>query len=519
MKRVLAVILAVLMAFSLAACNKKPDDGKKETDASGREHVKIVWYLHAVNVGPGLDQMQEAVNNYLKDKLNTEIEFHYYRQAEFKETINTVFNAGTYMDIVTIGNTGLNFDSNVTRNAFLDVTDLLPKYCPETLKMLPDGALEAYSYQGKVYGMPPVKDLASWQMVQVNMDMLKDLGLEFPEHWNSYWDLLPLLYKVKEARDAKYPDQAKNPVIDVLDDNRVKKFYLVDAITGNYSTPYLCTTIKGVPDECQIKNIKDDFTVFNFLETPEALNWAKTIHQLVADGIYPFDFDTYDSDKYLTYNGAHLWDANEGALFTPEDTYNFDAQISMSDLSIATRSYMMAGGMAITAQSKYPDRALEVLELMNTDQYFATLVRFGPENVGWTDKDNDNIIELTDANSDASARLWYCWYGWITGGLATSKTPSGYPGAEFGKKLLARNQGAIGSSHMGFAFDSTNVQNELAACNAIYESCYQTLLLGQEEDVEAIIAETNKKLYDSGLQKLIDEAQKQMDAYRASTGK
>ena len=134
------------------------------------------------------------------------------------------------------------------------------------------------------------------------------------------------------------------------------------------------------------------------------------------------------------------------------------------------------------------------------------------------DKDNDNVIELTEQNSDASARYWYCWYGWITGGLATTKTPGGYP-ANFGEMLLARNTTAVSSSHMGFAFDATNVQNELAACNAIYESTYKILKLGQEDNYEDIIADANKKLYESGLQVLIDEAQKQLDEYKKAAGK
>lgn len=516
MKKVLALILAALMVFSLAACK----GADKETEKGGTDGpTKIVWYLHAVNVGPGQQDMQDAVNAYLKEKgVDIEVEFHYYKQSEFKDTINTIFNAGTYMDIITIGNTGLNFDSNVVRNAFLDVTDLLPKNCPETLKMLPNGALEAYSYQGKVYGMPPVKDLACWQHMMVNHDMLKDLNITFPEKWTSYWDILPVLYEAKKARDAKYPDKAKEPIFDFQDGNNVKKWYFLDAITGSYSTPYICTTIQGIPEDMQVKGIKDDFTVFNFLETPEAVTWAKTIRDLVKDGIAPFDYESYDPDKYLTFNGGHLFDENEGNLFVPQNTYNFDAQIHVSELSVATRSYMMAGGMAITAQSKYPEKALQLLELINTDQYLATTLRFGPENKGWTDKDNDNVVELTEQNSDASARYWYCWYGWITGGLATTKTPGGYP-ADFGKMLLARNQGAVSSSHMGFAFDATNVQNELAACNAIYESTYKTLKLGQEDNYEQIIADANKKLYESGLQTLIDEAQKQLDEYRKSVGK
>ena len=71
----------------------------------------------------------------------------------------------------------------------------------------------------------------------------------------------------------------------------------------------------------------------------------------------------------------------------------------------------------------------------------------------------------------------------------------------------------------GLPLGATNVQNELAACNAIYESTYKTLKLGQEDNYEQIIAEANKKLYESGLQTLIDEAQKQLDEYKKSVGK
>ena len=172
-------------------------------------------------------------------------------------------------------------------------------------------------------------------------------------------------------------------------------------------------------------------------------------------------------------------------------------------------------GYAVAAQSKHIERSLEVIDLLNSDPYLATLIRFGPEGVGWTDENNDNVIELTAINSDPTNRYWYYWYQWNMGGLTVSKLPPSYT-PEFSSLLSELNNTAVPSANMGFVMDRTPVENEIAACVNVIDEYNKALVYGQYEDPDATIDEFIQKLKDNGIEKIIAEGQAQLDAWRAA---
>lgn len=526
--KILSCALVVAMVFGMVACGSKeetsaPAEEKTEAveeekteevaEEEVREEVELVWYLHAVNVGPGLDAMTEAANAYLKEKLNTTVDFHYFPQSEYKQTVNTIFNSGTYMDIVTVANTGVDFDSNVARGAFVDLTDYIDEYLPVTTSLLPNGAYEAFAFEGRFYAVPPVKDLVLQNGFIVNNDMLADLGVEFPDPatYGSLKDLEDFFYEVREAKNAKYPDD-KTPLLDFP--ITFGDYFETDALLGSYAEPVLATTIEGLTE---FEGVDNHYTVFNVVETPQFLEWAKSIQGLVANNIRSFDEETYDQDQIQKYDGSLLGTETQGSLYFNETEYDFDGTLYLNTKPVCTSNYMKAGAMAISSQSEHVERALEVIEFMNVDEYFATVVRFGPEGEGWTDEDNNGIVEMTEKNSDSANRWWYCWYGWITGGLATTKTPEGSP-ENFGELLAACNQAGYASSHLSFAVDTTEIQAEYAAVMSVADQYNKILRNGQNENVEEIVAEYIDKLDAAGIDFVMAEYQKQLDAWCESQG-
>lgn len=67
----------------------------------------------------------------------------------------------------------------------------------------------------------------------------------------------------------------------------------------------------------------------------------------------------------------------------------------------------------------------------------------------------------------------------------------------------------------GFAFDTTNVVDQYSACCNIMDKYYKALLAGTV-DVESTIAQANKEFEAAGLNDIIKEKQKQLDAFLAS---
>jgi putative aldouronate transport system substrate-binding protein len=70
---------------------------------------------------------------------------------------------------------------------------------------------------------------------------------------------------------------------------------------------------------------------------------------------------------------------------------------------------------------------------------------------------------------------------------------------------------------MGFIFDPTPVQNEIAACSAVIDEYNVNLRFGKldEADIEGELEAFSKKLDDAGIAVVVEEAQRQLDAFRA----
>jgi len=518
--KILSLVLALLLIMSaFAGCKKEsadatdpPKDPVKDpvdetvTDpVEEREHVELVLYNYVSIDFPGQKETNEAVNAYLKEKLNTTIEWHLLMSDEYISNMPTHVDSGGYFDICFTNASNLPFDTYVAKNAFLPLEDYVDEYLSGTKALQPQAAWDTLCVDGHQYAVPLPRDSATQFGIQINDTMVQDLGLEYPT-FNTYFDLIDYLYEAKEARDAKYPEKKDQPIIKQLY-AAPTAFWSIDEITSGNLVYANIDGLTGFEDVSE--------TAFCPLLTEDFREWAKLRRQLVEDGIMAEDPTSYDPDGVLQASGEFLWETTLGTLSINEDAYMpaYKQKLILANESWGTTS-RFKNGLAVSAKSKYPERALEVIELINTDPYLATLLRFGPEGVGWTDNDNDGVAEMTEIN--AVPYTWqYGWYYWNLGGLTVSKVPEGTD-VNFASDLAKMNMEATPSDLMGFAFDPAPVETEIAACKNVNKEFMNTLTLGQAEDVDKVVDEYIKKLKDNGIEKIVAEANKQIQEWKAA---
>lgn len=524
---VLCLILALTMVFGLTACgakepeveepvtNEQPVEGEETPE---RELVDIIIYTHtALGDQPGKQATLDAASAYILEKLNTNVEFNVYATSEFKEVVNTVFSSGAPMDAILVGSTGIDFPTNVARNAFLPLNDYIDEYLPGTKELLPEASWDAYTVDGQIYGFASVKDLSTQLGHWVNQDMLDDLGIEFPvDNYNTSFDLVEFWRAVKAARDAKYPEKADQPLIETAEMCHLPYWFELDSYAGSNfaiaNIPGMNTPLSGIAE--------DGSEVTCLYYTDEFREYAKTIRTLIDERIFSIDGD---DDAWMTEAlisgealGSNLWGDVPSASRWP----NFNGQMYWENQAIFNTSGLMAAGWALPVQCTNVERTLEVLELMNTDTYLSTIMHFGPEGTGWTDNDNDGVVEFAGTLNDTTnqaERYWYQWYGFALGAFPTSKAPEGVD-ADFAQTVLDANAAGVPSANIGFAFDASNVQTEIAACSSVYSEYYGILSLGKSPDPDATVDEFVAKLKASGCDTIVAECQAQLDAWRAEQG-
>ena len=524
--KILVGLLAIAMLLTACSGNSSSsasgsgsgsDSGSGSGSGDSREAVELEWYTAINNKEAGEADVVAAVNEYVQEQLNTTLNIHFYAMSEYNQAVSTMVSAGTYMDIVFTGAGNVDFNSYAARNAFTAIEDYIDEYLPQTKEQLPQGAWDGFTYDGHIYAVPPMKDLAARWGFLANQTMIDDLGVEFPaDSFDTAWDLIDWFYAVKEARDAKYPDRAENPVISGAP-NRLDQYYYYEGIVGGSVDAMVATNVPGLSG---FEGYGEGETAFCPFFTDEYVEMMQQVRALVADGVAPFDSENFDPDDVLFNAGELLGAYPQGYIYVDPDmnapyytTVHYPAQHSLM-----TTAYVQSGAQAIAATSENVERSLEFLELLNNDTYLATTIRFGVEGEGWTDEDNDGIFEDGPKNADTNNRNWYNWYGWRFGSIIVSKYPNSYP-ENFGELVQELNDNSNQDTNLGFIFDPTNVENEIAACNNVIDQYYKTLQKGQTDDIDAQVDAFIADLKANGSDTIVEEAQRQLDEWRASVGK
>ena len=87
------------------------------------------------------------------------------------------------------------------------------------------------------------------------------------------------------------------------------------------------------------------------------------------------------------------------------------------------------------------------------------------------------------------------------------------------KRMVEYNNSCLTGNHMGFVVDPTPIVNEVAACTSVVSEYQTDLTCGQassQDEVKELVEEFVDKLKANGVDTIVAEVQKQMDAWKAA---
>ena len=86
-----------------------------------------------------------------------------------------------------------------------------------------------------------------------------------------------------------------------------------------------------------------------------------------------------------------------------------------------TTSVLSGGILAISSASEHPEKALEFINLLNTDEYVGTLIRHGIEGEHYTAVGEDQVDRTMDGTLDPADNGYDYTYGWQFGTRSNQK--------------------------------------------------------------------------------------------------
>lgn len=501
-KRTTALTLAVCMGAFLSGCGQKEaapketasNETRKEAEAESQdasEPVNLVWYTPAQQVPVDMELVNEEVNKYLLDKINATVDITMMSYADYNEKMPVIINSGEAFDICFTSTTDNPYVANVARGAFVDLTPYLQKEGKEMYEAIDDRFWNAITISEKIYGVPSQKELPWASTLQFSKEVVEKAGIELPEKFNSLEELEPYLAKMKEAApDVKSLGLDKKGMMPLFVSN-------YDMHIGN--TVPVGTELSG----------DDVYKVKNLMTTEEAKAFCKTMQEFYQKGYVPADSTTspkkirpacVEYGNYQPY-AEQIWERNWG----------YPVQSVPVAKTIATTSSAMGSMHAVSITSQNPGKAVEFLNLMNTDAYLKNLLTYGIEGVHY-EKTGDTSIKLLEKSKDYLIPSYTMGNHFI--GYTTDPDP-----VDKWEEFQAFNDEAEIAPLFGFSFDGESVKNELAAVKNVSQQYYSQVFTGTAIDMDAAIEEFNTKLEQAGIQKIIDEMQKQVDAFLAEKNK
>ena len=203
-----------------------------------------------------------------------------------------------------------------------------------------------------------------------------------------------------------------------------------------------------------------------------------------------------------------MYDMSQFATWQSGQT--FDIDIARLDDPIITTSYASERMWGIAANSKHPEKAMELLELIYTNADVANLLQYGIEGKHYTRVEGtENVCTAEGAEVGMEGYTsMFTKYGDPT--IAMTAVPNG---DDYTDKVEEFNKDVPVSKSLGYVFDVANVSAEAGAISNVIAEYLPRLQAGQVENVDAALGEFLNALDKAGMQSVIEENQKQLDAY------
>ena len=243
-KKVAAIFMASIMAFSLAACGSnggssdsgKTDSGDKSTAAStadtgsGEVEKIIVSFPTWTGAPADTEKVQEAINDITRDKIGVEVELSITDFGSFNQNTTLALSANEEIDVLAC--VGFSYTTGVQQGYLSDLeeNDLLATYGPDIADAVGQQNIDACRVGGVLYGLPSNRDIAQGRgCAAIATEYLDGIGYEVNSDDEIVKISLDELNDIYAKLHEAYPDkEVYRPGT-----GSMNQFSNVDALGGN----------------------------------------------------------------------------------------------------------------------------------------------------------------------------------------------------------------------------------------------------------------------------------------------
>lgn len=489
--QLLALGLSVAMAGTLAGCGGNDDAAAQTTSGTGAqastEEAKadgeVPTLVYWTVGGTPADDFEEAIaqiSDYSEEKIGVRVDVKIAGWGDYDQKMNTIVNSGEYFDLMFVNNT--NYSKFVNLGALENITDMVQNTTPDLYSFIPEELWSGTQIHGNVYAVPTYKDSSLTQFYFIDDTFVQKYNIDMSTI-DSMQSLDSVVREVKEGEG--------------------KSFYPIELDQGSVWNGFFNEydeMASGLPP-IGVRIDDSERKVICTLEQEDIMENLRLLHSWYSDGIINPDANVLtETTKGHMFGNAQGWPS---AAATWEINQGVDKYIVNKVFGPLYTTNTIQGSMnAVSVNSKYKEEALKFLELVNTDSKFRDMCAFGVEG---------NHFEYLEDGTVKRIRDDWTWPSYTQGTFFILSNQEGADPNQW-EEVKQQNEEATVSVCLGFALDITDIQNEMANCQTVWDKYKYDMLTGAS-DPDVAVPKCIEELKAAGFDTIVAEAQKQIDEF------
>lgn len=473
-KRIGAGLLVTAVSLSFTACGDKT--------ASNNDSPTLKWMVAGGDGMTDISEVNSEISKLTNEKFGFNVELNFISTGAYSEKMRMYMASGADWDLCFTGWVNP-YKTAVENGSYAPLSKLLDEYGKETKEIIGEEFLQDAYIGDEIYAIPnyQVSFVQNAVWVQKNLADKYNFDLSKVSNLN---ELEPFLKLVKENEPNIYPWRS---------DWGVGLFY-----GGKYET---------ISNHIVIDTSKKNAEPMLLRDTPEFKNGVKTFRSWYEKGYIRKDVASVGDDSADLSNGRYAVFASNwkpGAEETFKTRYDMEyVPVKLGEPYVnngATRAAMTA----INKDSKYQKEAMQLINMVNSDQELMDLVSFGIEGKHYTRGNDGKITLKKDSGYGSSGSSWNYGNQFIAS-LEDGMADDVY------EETQRLNSEAKKSDIFGFNFDTKPVVNEISQVGAIIHE-YDCFNNGSRNPDE-YFSEMEKRLKTAGEDKIMEEVKKQLNEF------
>lgn len=499
MRKMLSMLLVAGMSVSLlAGCGgSDKKSGSSSGSADGDTYHMVMEFITYGFDDPDLSKVQDAVNEITVPKIGVEVEFMTVPISEMATKLGLLVSGNQQIDLVVTGL--LTTPANLASDGLIQpITEYVEK--SDSLMELADGILDACKVNGEIYAYPGSTANGNQVKYFYDADLAAQYNIQIPEKLDSNEAWEDLFKQIKDSGMEQYAISLGDGV--ACEYEWAEYDPLGDASYNAYGV---------VMSDGDGKTVENYYATDAYKEACEMhREWYEKgycVPDSISNGYTTTDSMTQGSIfGFVSKGGVSMSDA-----YFSKITGKNIASVPMADVCTYAND-VTNFSWGVSSSCENPQKVVDFLELLYTDTDLANIMNYGIEGTHYVTNEGSQIISYPDGVDSQT-----CGYGNFIGTFGdVSKIYQREPLTDEFVASISDYMypNAKSSEFLGYTFDPSSVSTEVTAVTAVIGQYAPALACGTV-DPDEMIPEFNKALKDAGMDKIIEENQKQLDAWLA----